>query len=55
MDRYKISIGLFILSISLIADHYFTVPDFLSGLLKGDAIGILLLIVIKKPHSEKAN
>jgi hypothetical protein len=54
MDRYKISIGLFILIISLIADHYFTVPDFLSGLLKGFAIGILLMVIIKKPAREKA-
>lgn len=54
MDKYSISIGLFILVISFIAGHYFTIPDFASGLLKGVAIGILLMVIIKKTGREKA-
>ena len=54
MDKYKIGFALLILVISFIADHYFSVPDFLSGLLKGFAIGILLMVVIKNPRKNKA-
>ncbi len=47
MGKNRLSIGLLILIISLIADHYFTALDFLPGVLKGFAIGILLLILLK--------
>jgi hypothetical protein len=54
MYKYRLPIGSFILIISLIADHHFTIPDFLSGLLKGFAIGILLTVIIKRPVRVKA-
>ncbi|MGN6603955.1 MAG: hypothetical protein ACTHK8_15975 [Ginsengibacter sp.] len=54
MAKKKFIIGLFILAGSIIAGHYISMPDFLSGLLKGCGIGILLVAFLKKRPASNA-
>lgn len=46
--KFIIPIGLLLLSTSFIIEHFFIVPDFFDGILKGVGIGIILLALIKQ-------
>lgn len=54
MHRFILA-DLLVMAISLILDHYFNIPDFLSGTLQGFAIVIMIVAFIKKPRSQKTN
>lgn len=47
INKLKIIAGLSLLVISMIIDHYFNIPDFVSGALQGLAIGIMILAFFK--------
>ena len=55
MNKAKLGTGLLVFMISIISDHYFKMPDFLTGALEGFAIGIMILAFIKIPPRQKTS
>jgi hypothetical protein len=53
INKLGIIAGLAILAISMIINHYFNIPDFISGALQGFAIGIMILAFLKKSRQQK--
>jgi hypothetical protein len=53
INKLRLIAGLSVLLISMITDHYLNIQDFLSGALKGVAIGILITAFIKNPQKQK--
>ncbi|ASU33513.1 hypothetical protein MuYL_1615 [Mucilaginibacter xinganensis] len=53
--KYIVAIGLLLLSASLVLKHYFVLPDFADGFLKGTGIGVLLLALVKKQRVKQSN
>ncbi|MDQ2864465.1 MAG: hypothetical protein M3R50_12635 [Bacteroidota bacterium] len=48
LNMALISIGLFIISGTLLAQHLTKMPDILTGLLMGMGIGVMLLALLRK-------
>ncbi len=48
LSKFLLPIGLFFLSATIAVTHFTKVPDFAGGLLKGVAIGLIVVAVSQK-------
>ncbi|WP_428328976.1 hypothetical protein [Mucilaginibacter sp.] len=52
--KYLLALGLLLLSASFILKHYFALPDFADGFLKGTGIGIIMLVLIRQWYLKRS-
>jgi hypothetical protein len=52
-SNIMISLGLLLLSASFLLKHFFAIPDFFDGFLKGISIGVILISVILKWYAKQ--
>lgn len=53
--KFMLPFGLFLLAGSFILKHFFALPDFADGFLKGAGIGIIFLSLIKQWYIKREN
>ena len=53
--RFLLPIGLLLLSASFILKHFFVLPDFADGFLKGIGIGIIFISLIRQWYLKQSN